>query len=375
MAAATSGEVDLLETVAETCCSLVQACELAGDAGRLEQWARIVDAFVSRRGDVELLSFCQTCNAELLGARGRREEAESAFRASAADLRTAGHRSRCVDPAVRLAEIRVLQGRFEEAGALLDGRRELPEAVLVAADLDLARGETSLAAARLLRRINVLGRDNLLATSLLGRLVEVQLAAGDLDAAAATTAELAEAADGSGHPLMRSHAELAAGLVALARGEDAAAELEAARDRFSKLGNGLDAARATFVLARTGSDPVVAREHAAAALAAFEALGATHLADEAAALLRELGGPARTGPKEIGTLTAREVEVLRLLGEGLTNAEIAARLFISVKTAGHHVSNVLAKLHLRNRQEAAAYALRTFGTDPLGDHARRETQG
>jgi tetratricopeptide (TPR) repeat protein len=66
MAAATSGEVDLLETVAETCCSLVAACELANDAGRLEQWARIVDTFVRRRGDLQLLTFCQTCNAELL---------------------------------------------------------------------------------------------------------------------------------------------------------------------------------------------------------------------------------------------------------------------------------------------------------------------
>ena len=51
--------------------------------------------------------------------------------------------------------------------------------------------------------------------------------------------------------------------------------------------------------------------------------------------------------------------MLRLLGEGLTNAEIAARLYISTKTAGNHVSNLLAKLHLRSRQEAAAYAVRT----------------
>jgi DNA-binding NarL/FixJ family response regulator len=80
--------------------------------------------------------------------------------------------------------------------------------------------------------------------------------------------------------------------------------------------------------------------------------------------VRTLGGPARTGPKDVGALTQREVEVLRLLGEGLSNAEIAARLFISTKTAGHHVSNVLAKLHLRSRQEAAAYAVRGLGTEP-----------
>ncbi len=57
-------------------------------------------------------------------------------------------------------------------------------------------------------------------------------------------------------------------------------------------------------------------------------------------------------------LTGREREVLALLCEGLRNAEIARRLVISEKTAGHHVSNIYRKLGLRNRAEAAAYALR-----------------
>lgn len=72
----------------------------------------------------------------------------------------------------------------------------------------------------------------------------------------------------------------------------------------------------------------------------------------------------RTGPKNLGTLSRREREVLALLGEGLTNAEIAARLYISTKTAGNHVSNVLAKLQLRSRAEAAAFAVRHFAANP-----------
>jgi DNA-binding NarL/FixJ family response regulator len=51
--------------------------------------------------------------------------------------------------------------------------------------------------------------------------------------------------------------------------------------------------------------------------------------------------------------------VLELLGHGLSNAEIAARLYITPKTAEHHVGHVLAKLGLRNRAEAAAYVART----------------
>jgi DNA-binding CsgD family transcriptional regulator len=83
-----------------------------------------------------------------------------------------------------------------------------------------------------------------------------------------------------------------------------------------------------------------------------------------ARFLRGLGVRGRTGPKAYtDVLSKREIEVLRLLGEGLTNAEIAARLFISTKTAGTHVSNVLAKLGLRNRAEAAAYAQRFLAAE------------
>ena len=80
--------------------------------------------------------------------------------------------------------------------------------------------------------------------------------------------------------------------------------------------------------------------------------------DSAAALLREFGVGAAGRPRTLGALTAREQEVLGLVAHGMSNARIAATLCISEKTAGHHVSRILAKLGVHNRAEAAAHAAR-----------------
>jgi DNA-binding NarL/FixJ family response regulator len=105
--------------------------------------------------------------------------------------------------------------------------------------------------------------------------------------------------------------------------------------------------------------PEVALAEARAALAGFERLRAARHVDAAAALLRSLGVRPNTAIRTDGRLTAREAEVLALLGHGLSNPEISDRLFISRKTVEHHVANVLAKLGLRSRAEAAVYAART----------------
>ncbi|MGH3364437.1 MAG: response regulator transcription factor, partial [Nocardioidaceae bacterium] len=128
----------------------------------------------------------------------------------------------------------------------------------------------------------------------------------------------------------------------------------------------LQECRARMALARTvaESDRPRAVTEARAALAAFERMGAGPDADGAAAFLRDLGVRGRTGPKLHERLTLREVEVLRLVSQGLSNHEIAVRLFISDKTAGHHVSNILTKLDLRSRTEAAAYAAVNLPPEP-----------
>lgn len=68
--------------------------------------------------------------------------------------------------------------------------------------------------------------------------------------------------------------------------------------------------------------------------------------------------PDSRAPAPLGELTERELEVLRLIAEGLNNREIAERLIISDKTVKTHVSSILSKLHLEDRTQAAIYALR-----------------
>jgi NarL family two-component system response regulator LiaR len=74
-------------------------------------------------------------------------------------------------------------------------------------------------------------------------------------------------------------------------------------------------------------------------------------------VVRELNQGSDLPPTQ-DPLTARELEVLTLLAKGLSNEDIAARLVISERTVGTHVSNILSKLHLANRTQAALYALR-----------------
>ena len=107
---------------------------------------------------------------------------------------------------------------------------------------------------------------------------------------------------------------------------------------------------------------------ARAAFRCFEELGAARDADGAAAFLRSLGvrSPC-TGPKGLGLLTKRELEVLTLLGDGLANRDIAERLYISRKTVEHHVASILSKLGLSGRAEAAAYAVRQLERSPASE--------
>src|SRR5215211_7105993 len=361
MAAATSGEPATLETFADICCTLLLACEQAGDMERPQQWSAVLEDFVRKYDHVVLLAFCRTCCADVFAANGRVDAAEGELVAAIKELTDAGQRSRCVNPAARLVEIRVLQGRFDEAEELLAGFDGEPDATRAAVALRLARGEPAPAAVILERRLDEIGRSSVLAVPFLDQLVDARVAEGRLEDASVAADAIAATSGPSGRERIAATAAFARGRVAMARGDAAAAsELQKAINYFAVLGLRLDAARSRLALARTlaSESPEIAIDTARQARNELDALGDSREADIAAALMRSLGAKGRAGPRAAGLLTQREIEVLRLLGEGLTNAEIAARLFISPKTAEHHVSRIFAKLGLAKRSEAAAYAVR-----------------
>jgi ATP/maltotriose-dependent transcriptional regulator MalT len=366
MAAATSGETATLETFADICCTLMLACERAGDSERPQQWSAVLDDFVRAHDHVALLAFCRTCCADVYAANGRIDSAEAELALAVRELTAAGQRSRCIPPSARLAEIRALQGRFEEAEQLLAGLEAEPEALQARVALRLARGEPAAASALLTRRLDELGWTNLLAAPLLAQLVEARLLEGYLDGASAAASALDEIAATRGRERVEALATAGRGRVALVEGrQDAAALLLEAVNLFAALGARLDAARTRLELARALAivSPEIAVDTARHARTELEALGALRDADAAAALMRSLGARGRAGPRATGLLSRRETEVLRLLGDGLSNREIAERLFISPKTAEHHVSRIYAKLGVNSRAEAAAFAARNLGDE------------
>jgi DNA-binding NarL/FixJ family response regulator len=120
----------------------------------------------------------------------------------------------------------------------------------------------------------------------------------------------------------------------------------------------LEVARAIAVEQRE-----LAIDEAKGAHSTFRELGAARAQDGTAAFLRELGVGSAAGSRSDRTLTNRERQVLDLLAQGMTNAQIGKTLFISEKTAGHHVSRILAKLGVRNRAEAAAQVTHLAGLE------------
>jgi DNA-binding CsgD family transcriptional regulator len=361
LAAACAGELAEVATVDSIFCLFFWACELVNDVPRAEQWMRRA-AELMRRHQVAG-AFCRAHYGGILTAAGRWDEAEAELVESTRLFDGGMPRAAAL---IRLADLRLRQGRLEEAAQLLDGLDTHPDAVRTVAGLHLAHGAPALAR-DLLERCTA-GSDGAVPrvgeTStigpLLALLVDADLAEGDVDGADRCAQRLGRLAEAQRGPYLTAVAALARGRVCVAKGRgDARGCLHAALVGFAQAQLPMELAITRLELARAQAHaPELAVAAARTALEAFERLDAARHADVAGALLRSLGAPVRTGPKGIGALTKREGEVLELIGAGLSNGEIGERLFITRKTVEHHVGNLLAKLGLRNRAQAAAYTTR-----------------
>jgi DNA-binding NarL/FixJ family response regulator len=361
LAAACAGELAEVATVDSIFCLFFWACELVNDVPRAEQWMRRAAELMQRHQVAG--AFCRAHYGGILTAAGRWDEAEAQLVESARLFDGGMPRTAAL---IRLADLRLRQGRLEEAAQLLDGLDTHPDAVRTLAGLHLARGAPALAR-DLLERCTA-GSDDAVprvgVTSMIGPLlallVDAHLAGGEIDGADRAAQRLGRLAQAQRGPYLMAVAALARGRVCVARGRgDARGCLHAALAGFAQARLPMELAITRLELARAQAHaPELAVASAKAALEAFERLDAARHADVAGALLRSLGAPVRTGPKGVGALTKREGEVLELIGAGLSNVEIGERLFITRKTVEHHVGNLLAKLGLRNRAQAAAYATR-----------------
>jgi DNA-binding NarL/FixJ family response regulator len=396
---------------------MLNACDLVTDVERAARWCTVADDFVERYGCPFLYAECRTLYGGVLVATGRWDDAERELDA-ALRITTGTCPALHTRALVGLADLRLRQGRLEQVDQLLaqlDRQLEAEaETALTRAALLLARGDGAGASRVLADRLDRLAHHRLHAATALSTLVDAHLAAGDLDAAADCATRLTSLATepkGEGNRRTTSAGDpkgeadqpatgptdprdegdvrttvacssgeegegdrvdaLAAGArgrVALAGGDPVAAARELARALAVWVRSALPYETAACLVDLAGavaaSHPDLAVEHGRRALAIAEELGATEQADRAAARLRSLGVHARTGPKGVGVLTRREQEVLALLGQGLSNPEIAARLHVSRKTASHHVSSILSKLQLRNRAEAAVVAVGAAVREP-----------
>jgi DNA-binding CsgD family transcriptional regulator len=363
MAAVSAGDVVGVVPVGDIYCRLLSACETALDVTRAEQWMAVAGAFDAWRDWVSPV--CRGHYGGILVAVGRWSEAEQELTAAIRAFER-GYRIMRTSPLVKLADLRVRQGRLEEARHLLEGNESHPIARRALATIALAQGNAALAEelARLCLEGELASHPN--CAPVLDLLVQARLVADQSDAASEAAADLARLARDTVDPRAIAFAQLSAGRVGAVEGDaSASAHLQAALRSFGELDLPLEAGRAQLELARAiaGPSPKAAIEEARRALQTFERIGATADADAAGGLLRDLGSTGRAWPKRYGELTKRETEVLPLLAEGLSNADIAARLYISPRTAEHHVASILSKLGVRSRAEAAAYAVRARSKD------------
>ena len=337
-------------------CTALDACHDVFDVRRGQAWTAAFSGWCDTQPDlVPYAGLCLVHRAEFLQLKGAWLEAMA--QAGLARRRLS---SPVAQPALGAAicqqgDLHRLRGQFREAEqcyhlASSHGRDPQPGLAL----LRLALGEREAAARGIERALAETG-DPVGRPALLAAYVDIMLASGDVPAARTACDELAEVARSLGSPLLAAVSDRAAGAATLADGDVRAAlgPLRRASDGFRSVAATYDVARTGVLIARARrrlGDEEGARLEADAARATFEVLGA--VADLAALD----GAPSGGEPAGGRLLTAREVQVLRLVARGSTNRSIGAELGLSERTIDRHVSNIFAKLGVSSRAAATAFA-------------------
>jgi ATP/maltotriose-dependent transcriptional regulator MalT len=361
-AAAVSGEMSELWAASRACCYLVTACERVRDFERASQWSQRMLEFAKRWRIPSLFAVCRAHYAAVLVWQGSWEAAE-------AELQEATREFARVRPGmgfeavVRLAELRRRQGRLEEASALFREVEFHPYAQLGLAAIALDRGDSALAAELAERFLRNLGPENRLQRFAgLELLIRALVGLSELERARVALSELMTLATEVDTDPLRASALAAEGAVAAADGdfETARRRFEDAVDLFQRTGAPVETAHVRIELARVlkglGRQDMAVQQ-ARLAHEAMRAMPAEWDAERAEALVRELDSVEAGGAA--AALSPRELEVLQLVAQGLSNPEIAEQLVLSEHTVHRHLANILHKLDLPTRAAAAAWGART----------------
>jgi LuxR family maltose regulon positive regulatory protein len=346
-AAIVGGDVQDLSAISHSCCYLIFACERVRDFDRAGQWCERLAEFCERYGSKPLFSVCRTHYAGVLMFRGLWPQAEEELRLAAPELETnvAGMAGEAF---VGLAELRRRQGRTDDAQRMFAEVEHRPDGRLGCARVALDRGDYRTAgdhAEQYLREVGKEAKARRVAG--LEVCVRAYTALGDADRARQALDELVLiSGDVDTEPLRAS--TLAAEAVVAA----AAGALPQAR-------HALEDAVTLYARSAMPYECAVTRIELAQVLSSSER---NHDADKETArateTLKQLGVVSKAPPangQSLG-LTARELEVLTLVADGLTDPQIAQRLVISEHTVHRHVSNILVKLSCSSRAAAVKRA-------------------
>lgn len=334
-------------------CSLISACEAVGDLRRAAEWTEATARWAQRHPFAVFPGLCRVHLASALRSRGEWEEAEEQAVRACVELATLNVTNAAAGHA-EIGEIRRRIGDLEGAEEAFRQAEQLsgqPQSGL--ALLRLAQGNVDAAVAVITRALDEITWDRLGRARLLPARAQIAIAAGDLAGAIAALEELESVAAEFASPALTAAALTTRGRVQLASiDRSACATLRQAAERWQELDVPHELATARMLqgaACREAGDIDGAAASFEAAGTVFEKLGA-------ALDLRNLREITNTNPELPAGLTAREVEVLRLVAAGMTNKQIAGRLSLSEKTVARHLSNIFTKIDVASRSGATAFA-------------------